>query len=293
MTTLLKRALSLLPLSFTTWVYTVLLRPAPLRWCADQLITAGMPKRFSITEGTLLLNRQDPAVSGMVALGAFEPFETELFRKTLRPGMTVVDIGANIGYYTLIAAHRVESKGKVFAFEPEPENVSFLRRTVALNHLQNTVIFSQAISDRQGTSRLYLTNHNRGTHSLVDNLNTKKFIDIRIDTLDHILGAEDAPQIDLLKMDIEGAEVLALAGMKETIKRSPNLIIITEFYPKAIRRLGKNPVAFLDDLVSLGFSLSSIDEDQKKLVPLHDHAQFVARVPGGERVRNIYATRTA
>src|SRR3989344_1330123 len=100
-----------------------------------------------------------------------------------------------------------------------------------------------------------------------------------------------SPKIDIIKMDIEGAEVLALAGMKKTIARNPKIIIFTEFYPKAIERLGHSPMAFLKELITLGFSLSVINEDKSSLTNIENLEKFVSDFPGGEAFRNILATR--
>ena len=101
-----------------------------------------------------------------------------------------------------------------------------------------------------------------------------------------------SPAIDIIKIDIEGAEFLALDGMEETIKRSPDLILFTEFYPKAITRLGGDPLIYLEKLIEFGFSLSVIDEDSKQITPITDVHKFMQNFPKGESFKNIFAIKT-
>ena len=237
------------------------------------------------------MDRADVAVSGALALGSFEKTEVELFRQILKESMNVVDIGAHIGYYTLIAGRRVGPSGKVFSYEPEKLNFSFLKRNIDLNKLNNVQIHNHGIADISDKRTLYLDNHNRGHNSLANDKKKRSTVEISLETLDNALDKYGSPKIDIIKMDIEGAEVLALAGMKKTIARNPKIIIFTEFYPKAIERLGHSPMAFLKELITLGFSLSVINEDKSSLTNIENLEKFVSDFPGGEAFRNILATR--
>ncbi len=294
MTKLVKKIILLFPPSFALWVYTFLLKPKLLRALANSILKSIIPASVNIGEGTLLLNPADAAVSGQLALGVYENFESDFFRSQIKEGMTIVDLGANIGYYTLIAAQHTGAGGKVLAYEPEPENYALLVKNIKSNGLIHVTPIKTAISNSSGTQKLYLTEDNKGTHSLVDNRQTGNSITVETDTLDNSLIIHNSPAIDVLKMDIEGAELLALEGMKKTITRSPNLIIFTEFYPKGIARFGRSPREFLDTLNQYNFSLSIIDEDRKELIPLapNDFDSFIHSFSDkAEPNKNLYGVR--
>jgi len=252
----------------------------------------GIPKILKIEEGQLELDQSDVAVSGLLALGSFEETEVKMFREKLEIGMTVIDVGANIGYYTIITGKRVGVNGRVLAFEPEENNFSLLSRNISLNKLNNVTVFKIALANKSGEESLYLDNDNKGHHSLSSQKSrTEKIVLVRTDTLDNILEKYGSPKVDLIKMDIEGAECLALEGMAKTLAINLDLILLTEFYPQAIRRLGRSPLQFLKNLVKLGFFLSEIDENKKCLKKIGDLELFVSNFPKGESFTNLYATR--
>ncbi len=282
-----KIILSCVPLTIATWVYTKIINKTLLRHIVNNFIKSGIPKELQIEEGKMILNQDDVAVSGMLALNSFEPYQTSLFRKELKEGMTVVDIGANIGYYSVIAGRRVGQNGKVFSFEPEPNNFSFLVKNIEVNNLKNVTASQVALSNKLGTENLFLFAENTGSYSLVDNRGTATSISVKTDRLDNIIKVP----VDIIKMDIEGAEYLALEGMKKLINRSPKLILMTEFFPNAIRRFGKDPLDFLKMLMNFGFDLSEINEDKKILLPILNIEEYMQKFPRGEIATNIYARR--
>lgn len=286
-----KTILSLLPPTFPNKIYNTLLILPPFSYITHLIIKSIIPPTISIEEGILSLNKNDVGVSGALALNCFENTEVELFRQSIKPGMTVVDIGANIGYYTLIAGTRVGDDGHVFAFEPEEVNYNFLEKNVRNNSLEHRVnIYKIALSDRSGQQKLYLTENNKGTHSFADNRNTNTSITVETKTLDEIL-LPHTQQIDIIKMDIEGAEALVIDGMKELINKNPHVKIFTEFYPKAMRRLGKSPLEFLKKLHNFGFKIYDIDETKKTTVLIGDYQQFLQGFPDYESFRNLLAVK--
>ncbi|MCX6719014.1 MAG: FkbM family methyltransferase [Candidatus Taylorbacteria bacterium] len=287
---LIGKIVAIMPASLPAKIYNALSIIPAFKKIMNQIILSRIPTQIDIAEGTIMLDQTDVAVSGSLAIGAFEKTEIDLFRRCLKPGMTVVDIGANIGYYTVIAAKNIGSNGKLFAYEPENRNYSFLEKNIGINKLTNVIPFKIGISDKKGTNKLYLDDDNKGRHSFVFN-EDKSAISIETDTLDESLRRYGSPTIDIIKIDIEGAEFLALQGMKETIKRSPNLIIFSELYPKGMRKLGGDPRKYLENLVESGFSLSIIDGDSNKVTPISDIQEFVDYFPGGEAFRNIIASK--
>jgi len=197
----------------------------------------------------------------------FEKFETELFKGLVKKGMVVLDIGAYVGYYALIAADLVGESGKVFAFEPEPENYALLLRNMEANGCKNVIPVQKAVSDRNGTVELFLSTENKADHRIYDSQDGRESITIGVTSLDRFFEGRDC-RVDLIKMDIEGSEMAALRGMTRVLKQNDDLKIITEFWPMGLRRFGYSPEEFLDKLTKLGFELYHINEERFLLEPI-------------------------
>lgn len=210
----------------------------------------------------ILAPKGEYAAPDMVA-DRYEPETTRLFQAVLRPGQTVMDIGAHVGYYTLLAARTVGPAGSVYAFEPAPENAALLRRNVELNGYRNVVILNQAVSDRSGDSPLFLNQLDTGSHSLqalrLPASGVPQAVTVPVTTLDVFLEAKGWPRIDVVKMDIEGGEGAALRGMRGFLQRAGNLTFIIEFCPWILRRVGSDPSGFLDELSGYGFEIQMIE----------------------------------
>ncbi|MFA6432646.1 MAG: FkbM family methyltransferase [Candidatus Paceibacterota bacterium] len=292
---ILKKIISLVPKKAVRFSYLKLCKPKPLRALADGLIRKLTPIQIVLPEGTVFLDQNDPAVSGALAMGAHDPYEIECFRNALKTDMNVVDIGANIGYYTVVAAGRVGSQGKVFAYEPESHNFSLLEKNIEANKFTWTTPIKAGLSDKPGKRILFVAEEHTGIHSFADNRGAGSGVEVETDTLDHSLESYGSPKIDLIKMDIEGAEILALQGMKQTFARNPGLILFIELYPQAIERFGHRAIELLDILKESGFTLSIIDEDKKAITPLPEaeFRSFIESFPAtGEVAKNIYAVRS-
>jgi FkbM family methyltransferase len=196
---------------------------------------------------------------------------TPLLESIIEEGFVVVDIGANIGYYTLLAARKVGKQGKVYSFEPEAKSFDILCKNIEINGFRQTVTACQkALLDREDKIDFNVYEENIGSSSIfVDNSifvghpHKKKIISIQATTLDAFLG--DNVGVDLIKMDAEGAEPFIFEGMKNVIKNNPTLKIIMEFAPTHIEAAGKNPAEFLRNLKSIGFLIRLIDRDTGEL----------------------------
>lgn len=216
----------------------------------------------------LQLDLTDVVVArSLVTSGEWEQYETLIFSKTVEEGMVVVDIGANIGHYTLEAARRVGKTGKVFAFEPEPHNFSLLCRNIEANGYQNVVPVQMALSNRTGAARLTLSPDNLGGHHFENSIQNGKAVTVGVTTLDEYLRHE-CRRIDVIKMDAEGAEMGILEGMKGILAANPDLILFTEFYPEAMRASGHEPEDFLTTLMESGFSVGILDQSRARIEPL-------------------------
>lgn len=173
----------------------------------------------------------------------------------VHPGMTVLDIGAHIGYYTNLLIDRLGSTGKLYAFEASPENYSILIKNTSANKRKNVFVYQVAVSDHDGVLNLYVS-PGHSNHSLVKNFQpSTKIIPVQSVRLDTFL---DVQKIDFVKMDIEGAEPLALNGMRRLIQASPNMIMIIEYNSVALAAAYSSPRYLLNLLDELGFQYKAI-----------------------------------
>lgn len=202
--------------------------------------------------------RENAAIALVMASGMYERGTTWLFTKLLKRGSVVVDLGASFGYYTLLTSRVVNLEGRVFSFEPDPISYDILLKNVHMNKCTNVITVNKAISDRRGKAKFYIHKyHDRS--SLYKNYNSVREVIVDTISLDEYFE-DKAYKIDLIKMDIEGAEMFALEGMTQILANNRDLKIITEFYPLALEKAGCPPAEFLKALTSYGFRLYRINE---------------------------------
>jgi len=192
----------------------------------------------------------DPVSQSIAASGIWESFETELIWKSLRPGDRFIDIGANIGYFSVLAASRVGADGHVIAFEPERNNHALLAINAALNPHSNYTLHALAASDADGTGQLFLNPENLGDHQIyaTDDRAAQTIALRRIDAL-------LAPQttINLIKIDVQGAEQKAMAGLAQGLAHNAgHLLLLLEFWPRGLARAGGDAHELLRMLLALG-----------------------------------------
>ncbi len=239
------------------WLTRTLIKPPNPVVTADNDILY-LPKR-SLMAAAFVLGR------------VYEPATTAFFKEVIKPGMTVVDIGANAGYYTLLAARLAGDRGRVYAFEPEPENYAVLVKNVEVNGHHNVLCRQQAVASESGRVQFFLAGES-GAHSLyTGKASPRRRIMVEATSLDEFFRKDGWPHIDLIKMDIEGAELRALEGMVELVRRAKNLKLIMEFYPRLLRKAGVEPETLLNRLHDMGFSIRDIDE-RKGIQPLEASA---------------------
>ena len=213
--------------------------------------------------------------------GIFEPLETELVAKEVKEGDFVLDIGANIGYYTLILARLVGPKGRVFAFEPDPDNFALLKANVILNDYRNVILVRKAVGDRDELAKLYLSEDNKGDHRLYDSQDGRSSIAVECVRLDSYFQYYTG-KIDFIKMDIQGGEWAAVQGMRTLLQRFKNVRMITEFWPIGLRRFGVEPEEYLRLLQNHGYSLYNVDEQSRTIEPVQAEQLLQAYNPDVE-----------
>lgn len=196
----------------------------------------------------------------------FEPLTVTLFRESLRPGSVVLDIGAHIGYYSVLAAQAVGSEGRVFAFEPGPDNFEILERNIAINAFRNVQPFRQAVSNKGGLRPFVLSepSDRQGfyPHPFASTVQTCL---VECVTVDSFLGNRP---VDVVKIDVEGGEISVLEGMQQTLARNPKIVLFLELNPPCLRAAGHTAADLLRVLRDAGFSISLIDESSRRLEPV-------------------------
>ncbi len=199
--------------------------------------------------------------------GIHEPPLTRFIARTVRPGWTAVDLGAQYGYYTMLLARLVGSTGRVFSFEPFRKSFLQLEAGIGANKFSHVTAVNSGVSDKNGEEKFYVPIGWRGTQTLYPQLNEtrknrQKEVRVRVRRLDDFLREIGGPSVQFIKMDIEGAEAAAFRGMEDAIRRNPDVAITVELLqPKALVTLGVDPEGFLRQLRSYGFNLYYINED--------------------------------
>jgi len=198
--------------------------------------------------------------------GIYEPVETELAKSEIKSGDVVLDIGAHVGYYTLIFARLVGAQGRVYAFEPEPANFAVLKKNVEMNGYANVTLTRKAVSNRNGATKLYLAEEDLGDHRIYDSHDDRKSVEVEVIRLDDFFQ-DYTGRVDFIKMDVQGSEAGVIQGMPELLGRSPQVKIVTEFWPFGLTRFGTDPAEFLRLLTPQGRRLYQVNEEQGRIEP--------------------------
>jgi len=203
--------------------------------------------------------------------GAWEASETAAFLAHVREGMCVFDVGANIGYYTLLAARAVGPAGRVYAFEPEPRNFELLTRNISENGLTNVRPVNAAASSREGVVRLHLDDANFGAHSFVAGsvrTSSGRSVVVRTVGLDAFAGEARAFGAGVfVKIDVQGAEALVVEGGSRLLSL-PAVTVLLEIWPEALVRAGADARRLLAVLEDLGFRFEDVDTADAERRPL-------------------------
>jgi FkbM family methyltransferase len=188
-----------------------------------------------------------------------EQKSTERVCASLRPGMTFVDVGANIGYFTLLAASRVGPAGRVLSFEPTPRVCQRLRENIQLNNLSNVVTVQKAIADQAGKARFFQSSEDPEENSLFRHETGADPVDVDIATLDDELWKHNIREVDLLKIDAEGAELAVLKGARALLSAPNRPAIVLEVNPVTLGQAGIDPQQVLNLLEQYGYVWEEIE----------------------------------
>jgi FkbM family methyltransferase len=172
-------------------------------------------------------------------VGTYEQAVQGTFNRFIRPGQVVYDIGAHVGFYTILAARLAGEEGQVYAFEPFPPNYAYLNRHVQLNGLRTVATYKQAVSDRAG-ALVFQPGDNTYTGHLVEKVPGPNDIAVKVVTVDGLIAAGTLPPPDFVKVDVEGFEMNALRGMERLIQKNHPIIQVS-----ATEEQSPNVFAFL------------------------------------------------
>lgn len=207
---------------------------------------------------------------------------TRVIDGLVKPGMTVLDIGAHVGYYARRCSVLAGDSGKIYAFEPHPRTYQTLMRN--LKKTSNVTALQAAVAEEEGTAELYDYLMMSASGSLhydesLENLQKSHIAEsdiaprigkdfemqkftVRTVKIDDYLAELGVTQVDVIKMDIEGAEIGALRGMKQTIANSPNLALVMEYNPAALKAFEHEPQSAFKEVMDMGFTrVRAIHED--------------------------------
>jgi len=195
--------------------------------------------------------------------GLFEPNEFYWLSDFLRPGMTVIDGGANMGLYALFCARKVGPDGLVLAVEPSPREFGRLEHHVGLNHLKNVHTVKAALSGGTGKGELLIAGEWNAGHNTLGEFSypdtqLAATETVALTTIDALVSAKGLKRVDFVKLDLEGAELAALEGSLETLRRFRPALLI-EVSHRSLLPQGASPEQIVKFLVSLGYSLYLFD----------------------------------
>lgn len=218
------------------------------------LAKEGLTKLSILSDLNLFVSNKDSGLGLMLrSKGEFEPVQSKLFTRAIKKGDVIFDIGANIGYYTVLASKLVDLKGKVYAFEPDPDNLKLLEKNILLNKCSNVVVVPMAVSERAGTLTFKKDLSNPGESKISEKGNVK----VKATTLDKFITSRRIKKIDLIKVDVEGAEINVLKGARTLIGRK-DIKMFFECNPKVLRTFGFGVNELLFEAKRLGFRLLQI-----------------------------------
>ncbi len=246
-------------------------------------------------DGYVMAPRALPTFVTMLANATskgLEPGTTDVLRRLVQPGMVVADVGANIGLLTLVMAWAAGPGGKVIAFEPEAVPRSNLEKMKHLNGLSWVEVRDQAVGEKAGQLTFHVSDiiGHSSLYALPETEGSRE-IQVEVVRLDDVAPAK---RMDVVKIDVEGAELDVLAGMGGVIAKNPDLAIVAEFGPEHLKRVGQTPAQWFKAFADHGFKAYIIDEATSAAEPTN--AKAAAKVisaniafvrPGGDAEQRL------
>jgi len=238
---------------------------------------------------------------------SWEEDTTKLFEKAVKKGDVIVDMGANIGYFTLLSAKLTGKEGKVFSFEPNQKNFEYLTKNIKLNNYTNVIAEQKAVSNENGKIKLFICPYDTGHHTINQKEGIESYrlgrggevssIDIDAVTLDKYMEGK-SDRVDVMKIDVEGAEALAFEGMKNILSKNRHIKIFIEFFPLLIEKMGNSSKEFIELLLK-DFNVFVIGHDysmkkfKKNYMKISNYQELADLTKGYSDHVNLFLAREA
>ncbi len=207
----------------------------------------------------------DSVLAEPLFVGRFEEDESEFLRSIAESGMKVIDVGANVGIYTVLLGKAIRPFGHIWSFEPYQPVASYLKRNIEMNELDNVTVIEKAVAEKEGVLDFHIFSDGDDVYNSLgaaerpeEQLYAVRKIPVSVTTLDTVADETGIEKIDILKIDVEGAEEWVLKGAERLIRRSPNLQIVMELYEPSVQQCGCSIKRLIELLGSWGFSMFEI-----------------------------------
>jgi len=257
----------------TLWAYWYSRHPETQHWLFRELrsrLQVTVHREVMLPTGQrIVIDPCDNDGRAVLLHGFYEPETVALLSALLSEGMTYVDVGANIGHHALIAASRVGDRGAIHAFEPAPAMFEALRRNMSRNGYRNVSCNNCALGDQAGLAQFHLADISHScAHSLGRTVHvTDRQVSVRVRTLDDYFVTAPINRLDVLKVDVEGAELMVLRGAERTIR---------QFRPLMVLEFSKHTTAFGYEAAELAQTLRNLEYELFTLgtmpLTLHSHS---------------------
>jgi FkbM family methyltransferase len=205
-------------------------------------------------DNRMMINLVDYVSYHIYMRGYYEPDTVKVLKSMLRPGMTFVDIGAHFGQYTLVASAALGKDGVVHAFEPGVEQLRYLRHNISINDRENVRVNAVALGSESGTIEFAVAPKANlgGSHIATEGVDS---IRVPVERLDDYCDRECVKRIDILKIDVEGAEKFVFEGGRRVFVESPPSVVFYECIDSLCQRFGYPAMAIHDFLRSMGYRI--------------------------------------
>lgn len=257
-----------------------------LGWRAYRLLTPNPERWVNVHGASLLTNIHDNGIGTALFLkGKYAEGRVTEIKCAVKEGDTVIDIGANIGYFTVLLANLVGTKGKVYAFEPDPRNFELLQCTIKRNNFTQVIAEQKAVSCDSGIAKFFQAESwAANTLTPTSGLSSVK---VKVVALDDYFAESN---VSFIKMDMDGSEPLAIWGMKQLIQRSPNIHILAEYQPGNLKRYLVNPLDFISIAEQCGLKLQMIMDSEMGNLHNLDLVQL-KELPDNENLDLLFASK--
>jgi len=260
--------------------------------CLDKLSFLLPNKHFPIrySGGIIYLNLKESGRMRQRALGLYEEWKTRLFSEIVKEGMIIIDAGANKGYFSFLSARLMNDKGRVLSFEPYPENCFWIKKSIKANNYNCIKLYQCALSDKEGFATFY-PGKKSGHGSLIFLPGTaepeKKPLKVKTRKLDNILKEEGIDDVDIVKIDVEAADLLVLRGAENFLKKSKKVKLVMDVDVQD----SKEKKELFELLHSCGLQIYKIDRKLIHVKEADELIQEMNSMKGLSDKRGIYAVK--